>query len=91
MTAAATNGSVAAAFPLDPHRTSPYMPTKKIAVSRKRTAIEEESLRSAADKFGKQGYQATTLNLVHYQIPEFPDPHTHFVKFKSGGLCISLA
>jgi AcrR family transcriptional regulator len=40
------------------------MPTKKIAVSRKRTAIEEEVLRIAADKFGKQGYQATTLDEI---------------------------
>ena len=40
------------------------MPTKKIAVSRKRTAIEEEVLRVAADKFGKQGYQATTLDEI---------------------------
>ena len=40
------------------------MPTKKIAVSRKRTAIEEEILRVAADKFGKQGYQATTLDEI---------------------------
>ena len=40
------------------------MPTKKITVSRKRTAIEEEVLRVAADKFGKQGYQATTLDEI---------------------------
>lgn len=40
------------------------MPTKKSAVSRKRTAIEEEVLRVAADKFGKQGYQATTLDEI---------------------------
>ena len=40
------------------------MPTKKSAVSRKRTAIEEEILRVAADKFGKQGYQATTLDEI---------------------------
>jgi AcrR family transcriptional regulator len=40
------------------------MPTKKISVSRKRTAIEEEVLRVAADKFGKQGYQATTLDEI---------------------------
>ena len=40
------------------------MPTKKIAVSRKRTAIEEEGLRVAPDKFGKQGYQATTLDEI---------------------------
>ena len=40
------------------------MPTKKISVSRKRTAIEEEILRVAADKFGKQGYQATTLDEI---------------------------
>lgn len=43
------------------------MPTKKIAVSRKRTAIEEEILRIAADKFGKQGYQATTLDEIAAQ------------------------
>jgi TetR/AcrR family transcriptional regulator, cholesterol catabolism regulator len=43
------------------------MPTKKIAVSRKRTAIEKESLRIAADKFGKQGYQATTLDEIAAQ------------------------
>ena len=54
--------------------------TKKIAVSRKRTAIEEEILRIAADKFGKQGYQATTLeeiaargrNLPGGVLPIFP-------------------
>ena len=40
------------------------MPVKKITVSRKRTAIEEEILRVAADKFGKQGYQATTLDEI---------------------------
>jgi AcrR family transcriptional regulator len=40
------------------------MPAKKIAVSRKRTAIEEEILRVAADKFGQQGYQATTLDEI---------------------------
>ena len=40
------------------------MPTKKISVSRKRTAIEEEVLRVAADKFGEQGYQATTLDEI---------------------------
>jgi len=40
------------------------MPTKKTSVSRKRTAIEEEVLRVAADKFGKQGYQATTLDEI---------------------------
>ncbi len=40
------------------------MPAKKIAVSRKRTAIEEEILLRAADKFGKQGYQATTLDEI---------------------------
>lgn len=40
------------------------MPTKKTAISRKRTAIEEEILRVAADKFGKQGYQATTLDEI---------------------------
>jgi TetR/AcrR family transcriptional regulator len=40
------------------------MPTKKISVTRKRTAIEEEVLRVAADKFGKQGYHATTLDEV---------------------------
>lgn len=40
------------------------MPAKKIAVSRKRAAIEEEILRVAADKFGKQGYQATTLDEI---------------------------
>ncbi|HEV8714855.1 MAG TPA: TetR/AcrR family transcriptional regulator [Candidatus Binatia bacterium] len=40
------------------------MPTKKTSVSRKRTAIEEEILRIAADKFGKQGYQATTLDEI---------------------------
>lgn len=45
-------------------RTSPHMPTKKSAVSRKRAAIEEEILRVAADKFGKQGYQATTLDEI---------------------------
>jgi AcrR family transcriptional regulator len=40
------------------------MPTKKTSVSRKRTAIEEEVLRAAAKKFGKQGYQATTLDEI---------------------------
>jgi AcrR family transcriptional regulator len=40
------------------------MSTKKRTVSRKRTAIEEEILRVAADKFGKQGYQATTLDEI---------------------------
>src|SRR5262245_8443732 len=40
------------------------MPTKTSVVSRKRTAIEEEILRVAADKFGKQGYQATTLDEI---------------------------
>lgn len=40
------------------------MPAKKTPVSRKRTAIEEEVLRIAADKFGKQGYQATTLDEI---------------------------
>jgi len=40
------------------------MPTKKTSVSRKRTAIEEEILRIAADKFGRQGYQATTLDEI---------------------------
>jgi AcrR family transcriptional regulator len=40
------------------------MPPKKTSVSRKRTAIEEEILRVAADKFGKQGYQATTLDEI---------------------------
>jgi AcrR family transcriptional regulator len=40
------------------------MPTKKTPVSRKRAAIEEEVLRVAADKFGKQGYQATTLDEI---------------------------
>jgi AcrR family transcriptional regulator len=40
------------------------MSTKKTSVSRKRTAIEEEILRIAADKFGKQGYQATTLDEI---------------------------
>jgi AcrR family transcriptional regulator len=40
------------------------MSTKQRAVSRKRTAIEEEILRVAADKFGKQGYQATTLDEI---------------------------
>jgi TetR/AcrR family transcriptional regulator, cholesterol catabolism regulator len=40
------------------------MPTKKTAVSRKRTAIEEEILRIAADMFGKHGYQATTLDEI---------------------------
>lgn len=65
MTVAATNSSVAALlFPLDSHRTSSHMPTKKISVSRKRTAIEEEILRVAADKFGQQGYQATTLDEI---------------------------
>jgi AcrR family transcriptional regulator len=43
---------------------SPPMSTKKRVVSRKRTAIEEEILRVAADKFGKQGYQATTLDEI---------------------------
>src|SRR6187200_1224705 len=50
--------------PLDARRTRFPMPTKKSAVSRKRTAIEEEILRVAADKFGKQGYQATTLDEI---------------------------
>jgi AcrR family transcriptional regulator len=40
------------------------MPPKKTSVSRKRAAIEEEILRIAADKFGKQGYQATTLDEI---------------------------
>jgi AcrR family transcriptional regulator len=40
------------------------MPTKKTPVSRKRTAIEEEILRVAANKFGQQGYQATTLDEI---------------------------
>ncbi len=40
------------------------MPTKKTSISRKRTAIEEEVLRVAADKFGTQGYQATTLDEI---------------------------
>src|ERR687888_67015 len=40
------------------------MPAKKTSVSRKRAAIEEEILRIAADKFGKQGYQATTLDEI---------------------------
>src|SRR4030095_4248950 len=40
------------------------MPTKKTSVSRKRAAIEEEILRVAADKFSKQGYQATTLDEI---------------------------
>jgi len=40
------------------------MPAKKTPVSRKRTAVEEEVLRVAADKFGKQGYQATTLDEI---------------------------
>jgi AcrR family transcriptional regulator len=40
------------------------MPAKKTPISRKRTAIEEEILRIAADKFGKQGYQATTLDEI---------------------------
>jgi AcrR family transcriptional regulator len=40
------------------------MPTKRTSVSRKRAAIEEELLRVAADKFGKQGYQATTLDEI---------------------------
>jgi AcrR family transcriptional regulator len=40
------------------------MPRKKNAVSRKRTAIEEAILRVAADKFGTQGYQATTLDEI---------------------------
>lgn len=40
------------------------MSTKKRAASRKRTAIEEAVLRVAADKFGKQGYQATTLDEI---------------------------
>lgn len=44
------------------------MPTKKTSVSRKRTAIEEEVLRVAADKFGKQGYQATTLDEIAAEV-----------------------
>jgi hypothetical protein len=40
------------------------MPAKKTAVSRKRAAIAEEILRVAADKFGKHGYQATTLDEI---------------------------
>jgi AcrR family transcriptional regulator len=40
------------------------MPTKKTPISRKRAAIEEEVLRIAADKFGRQGYQATTLDEI---------------------------
>ncbi len=40
------------------------MPKQKTSVSRKRTAIEEEILRIAADKFGRQGYQATTLDEI---------------------------
>jgi len=40
------------------------MPTKKTSISRKRAAIEEEILRMAADKFGTQGYQATTLDEI---------------------------
>jgi AcrR family transcriptional regulator len=40
------------------------MPPKKTSASRKRAAIEEEILRIAADKFGKQGYQATTLDEI---------------------------
>jgi AcrR family transcriptional regulator len=40
------------------------MPAKKTPVSRKRTAIEEEILRVAADKFGQHGYQATTLDEI---------------------------
>ena len=40
------------------------MPSKKTSTSRKRVAIEEEILRVAADKFGKQGYQATTLDEI---------------------------
>ena len=40
------------------------MPPKNTAISRKRTAIEEEILRVAADKFGQQGYQATTLDEI---------------------------
>lgn len=40
------------------------MSTKKRAVSRKRAAIEAEILRVAADRFGKQGYQATTLDEI---------------------------
>jgi AcrR family transcriptional regulator len=65
MSVTATSTSVAAA--LVSTRCTPYkspMPTKKSAVSRKRTAIEEEILRVAADKFGKQGYQATTLDEI---------------------------
>lgn len=49
---------------LDRYRTSAPMPPKKTSVSRKRAAIEEEILRIAADKFGKQGYQATTLDEI---------------------------
>ncbi|HXG22011.1 MAG TPA: TetR/AcrR family transcriptional regulator [Methylomirabilota bacterium] len=40
------------------------MSIKKPSASRKRAAIEEEILRIAADKFGKQGYQATTLDEI---------------------------
>jgi AcrR family transcriptional regulator len=40
------------------------MSTKKTSISKKRTAIEEAVLRVAADKFGKQGYQATTLDEI---------------------------
>jgi len=48
----------------DQARTTSPMSIKKKAVSRKRVAIEEEILRVAADKFGKQGYQATTLDEI---------------------------
>src|SRR3989442_8725453 len=51
-------------FPRDRHHTSPNMPKQKTSVSRKRAAIEEEILRVAADKFSKQGYQATSLDEI---------------------------
>ena len=38
--------------------------SQKRIVSQKRAAIEEAILRVAADKFGKQGYQATTLDEI---------------------------
>ena len=44
------------------------MPTKKTSVSRKRAAVEEEVLRIAADKFGRQGYQATTLDEIAAEV-----------------------